>query len=121
MLPQPEPILKTLATGFRKLRRLTLHLEVGLDPKECELLEPILTEDSAKEVGQEFFGWRESSTNLSVLVLKTGEPLRRYPQWEPGYSRFERKHGKMVKVYRPLTPGGVPDVATIDLPYMAFR
>ncbi|TGJ84184.1 hypothetical protein E0Z10_g4568 [Xylaria hypoxylon] len=115
----PEQILKALATGFRNLRRLTLHLELGLKDvkgwrtpgaEECMQMGPILTKDSAKEVGQQFFKWR-SSSSLSVLVLKTGEPLRRYPQWEPPYSVFERMNGNTMEVYKPWNTGGVPEVA----------
>lgn len=112
----PEKILKRLATGFRNLRRLTLHLEVGLDRKKCIHIEPKLNKDSAKEVGQEFFRWR-SSTNLSVLVLKTGEPLRRFPQWHPKYSEFERENEYTIEVHRPGAPGDVPDVTFVDIPY----
>ncbi|KAI0454703.1 hypothetical protein F5B21DRAFT_231651 [Xylaria acuta] len=120
----PEHILKTLATGFRNLRRLTLHLELGirgvsgfrtLDPEECTYLEPILTKDSAKEVGQQFFKWR-SSSKLSVLVLTTGEPLRRYTQWEPAYSMFERINEDTIEVYKPWNTGGVPEVETMARP-----
>ncbi|KAJ8128293.1 hypothetical protein O1611_g5343 [Lasiodiplodia mahajangana] len=56
----PEQILKTLATGFINVRRLTLHLEIGLrdadgrevgtpGPDEYVRIEPILNEDSARE------------------------------------------------------------------------
>lgn len=108
----PEPVLKTLATGFRKLRRLTLHLELGLDPHRRIHMKPLLTEDSAKKLGEQFFGWRWP-TNLRVLVLKTGEPLRRRdpnPKYEPPYFRIELENEKTVEVYRPRTPGDVPDV-----------
>ncbi|KAI0188000.1 hypothetical protein EV127DRAFT_368631 [Xylaria flabelliformis] len=114
----PEDILKTLATGFKNLRRLALHLELGLksvegmgtpDPETCVLIEPILNKDSAREVGQQFFGWR-SSSNLKTLALKTGEPLRRYPQWEPAYSVFEQRNGDIVEVHKPCNTGDVPEV-----------
>ncbi|KAI1755774.1 hypothetical protein F4782DRAFT_486940 [Xylaria castorea] len=115
----PEHILKALATGFRNLRRLTLHLELGLKGvngglmpylEKCINIQPILSQDSAKEVGQQFFEWR-SSSELNTLVLKTEEPLRRYPQWEPPYSRFERRNGNTMEIYKPWTRGGVPEVS----------
>ncbi|KAI0966906.1 hypothetical protein F4678DRAFT_262073 [Xylaria arbuscula] len=112
----PEDIIKALATGFRNLRYLTLHLELGLRSVETRQIsdpikpiEPMLTEDSAKEFGQRFFEWRPLS-KLNVLLLKTGEPLRRYPQWEPGYSQFERKHKYEMEIYRPWNSGEVPKV-----------
>ncbi|KAI8943930.1 hypothetical protein F4801DRAFT_323256 [Xylaria longipes] len=124
----PEHILKILAMGFRNLRRLTLHLELGIkgvsglrtpDPENCIYIEPILKEDSAKEVGQQFFKWR-SSSKLSTLVLKTGEPLRRYPQWEPAFSVFERRNGNTMEVHRPLNTGGVPEVAVLARPASSY-
>ncbi|KAI1423349.1 hypothetical protein F5Y12DRAFT_757987 [Xylaria sp. FL1777] len=105
----PEDLLKALAAGFRNLRRLTLHLELGLksvnpgvgtDVLKCIYMEPALNENSAREVGQRFFKWR-SSSKLNVLVLKTGEPLRRYPQWEPFHSTYERHHQITIEVYNP--------------------
>ncbi|KAI0548513.1 hypothetical protein F4679DRAFT_550744 [Xylaria curta] len=118
----PEHILRTLATGFKNLRRLTLHLELGLksvegmrspDPETCVLTKPILNKDSAREVGQQFFQWR-SSSNLNTLVLKTGEPLRRYPQWEPGYSVVERGNEDTVEVHKPCNTGDVPEVTIME-------
>ncbi|KAI1744577.1 hypothetical protein F4680DRAFT_405341 [Xylaria scruposa] len=118
----PEDILRTLATGFKNLRRLTLHLELGLksvegmrspDPETCVQTKPILNKDSAKEVGQQFFEWR-SSSNLNTFVLKTGEPLRRYPQWEPAYSVFEKRNGETVEVHKPRNTGNVPEVTIMD-------
>ncbi|KAI1120339.1 hypothetical protein F5Y10DRAFT_258622 [Nemania abortiva] len=110
----PEQILKTLATGFRNLQRLILHLEVGIeDVKECTFIEPILSEDSARDVGQQFFKWR-SSSKLSTLVLKTGEPLRRDPQWEPDSSCFERRNAETMEVSNPWNTGGVPEVSVMQ-------
>ncbi|KAI0445765.1 hypothetical protein F4803DRAFT_559852 [Xylaria telfairii] len=124
----PEEFLKALATGFGNLRRLTLHLELGIrtvrgfigpEKEKTVYIQPILNEDSAKDVGGQFFKWR-SSSKLSVLVLKTGETLRRYPQWEPPYSSFERKHATEMEVYNPWNTEGVPKVVVLDnrsLPY----
>ncbi|KAI0426861.1 hypothetical protein F5Y09DRAFT_317862 [Xylaria sp. FL1042] len=127
----PEHILKTLAAGFRNLRCLTLHLEVGLrgvrgmrgraDEETCNYVEPMLKEDSAKEVGQRFFKWRASpESKLSALVLKTGEPLRRYPQWEPGYSAVEKKNAYTMKVCRPANTGAVPKVVVVSKPHWRY-
>ncbi|KAI0097350.1 hypothetical protein GGR51DRAFT_469999 [Nemania sp. FL0031] len=122
----PEEILKPLAMGFKSLRRLTVHLEIGLweegwrgsapfGPQNYIRVEPILDKDSAREVGQQFFKWR-SSSNLNVLIFKTGEPLRRYPQWEPSYCVFERSNAKTIKVYKPRDTGGVPEVVIMAQP-----
>jgi hypothetical protein len=128
MLSQPEHILKALATGFGNLRRLTLHLELGLrdaeggrtlNPKTCIYIEPILKKDSAKEVGQRFFKWRLLS-KLNTLVFKTGEPLRRFPQWRPAYSLFELENADTMEVYKPCNTGGVPEVAVTTEPLSPY-
>ncbi|KAJ2990608.1 hypothetical protein NUW58_g2862 [Xylaria curta] len=124
----PEHILKALAAGFKNLRRLTLHLELGIssvkgfrtaDPETCISIEPVLTKDSAQEVGQRFFKWRASS-NLNVLVLKTGEPLRRFPQWAPAYTVFEKRNTNTIEVYKPWNTGGVPEVAVMAKPLSLY-
>ncbi|KAI0406536.1 hypothetical protein F4802DRAFT_596232 [Xylaria palmicola] len=126
--PQPEDLLKILATGFRNLQSLTLHLELGLrnlegrrapDPENSAHIKPMLTEDSAKEVGRNFFKWR-SSARLNKLVLMTGESLRRYPQWEPGFSVFERKNTYTMVLHRPRNMGGVPKVEVMVKPSRHF-
>ncbi|KAI1146242.1 hypothetical protein F4825DRAFT_202096 [Nemania diffusa] len=124
----PEPELKTLATGFKNLRRLTLHLELGIAgvalrqgpggfaEETVDLVEPVLTEGSAREMGRQFFEWRSSSSpsswssKLSLLVLKTGEPLRRFPQWEPAFGRFERMNADTIEVHWPIGPEYAPKV-----------
>ncbi|KAI0809879.1 hypothetical protein GGR55DRAFT_689124 [Xylaria sp. FL0064] len=104
----PIDFLSTLADGFLNLFSLTLHLEIGLThpcgppiPVRYELKTPILNENSAHEVGRIFFNERSTPSRLRELVLKTGESLRRFPQWEPHYRRFEREQSKTIKVHRP--------------------
>ncbi|KAI0476851.1 hypothetical protein F4859DRAFT_480437 [Xylaria cf. heliscus] len=127
----PELELKTLATGFKNLRRLTLHLELGIasvtvrrEPngfaeESANLIEPVLTEASVRQMGKQFFGWRSSSSSsswsskLSLLVLKTGEPLRRFPQWEPAFAKFERKHADTIEVHWPIGPEGEPKIVVL--------
>ncbi|KAI0393689.1 hypothetical protein F5Y17DRAFT_458697 [Xylariaceae sp. FL0594] len=113
----PEEWLKAIATGFKRLRRLTFHLE--LIPKDSEqmdgggfspLIEPILTTDSAREIGKRFFKWRGEQSNLNTIILKTGEPLRRYQQREPPEYRFERSQAATLEVFRPRIPGDIPEV-----------
>ncbi|KAI3340742.1 hypothetical protein F4824DRAFT_452040 [Ustulina deusta] len=127
----PELELKTLATRFKNLRRLILHLELGIAGVEvrqrpngfaeesANLIEPVLTEGSAREMGKQFFDWRSSSSSsswsskLSLLVLKTGEPLRRFPQWEPAYFKFERRHADTIEVHWPIGPEDAPKVVVL--------
>ncbi|KAI0975410.1 hypothetical protein F4678DRAFT_420195 [Xylaria arbuscula] len=124
----PEEILQVLATGFGTLQRLTLHLELGLSRFNAErrspyeehiCLEPHLNKESAQDLGQQFFSWRSSrspSSKLSVLALKTGEPLRRWPQWEMSYTTFERRNGLTIEVHRPWKNGEVPGATIIPGP-----
>ncbi|TRX89196.1 hypothetical protein FHL15_009894 [Xylaria flabelliformis] len=130
-LSQPEPELKILATKFKNLRRLILHLELGIASVEVQqgpnglpeesatLIEPVLTEGSAREMGKQFFDWRSLSSSsswsskLSLLVLKTGEPLRRVPQWEPAYVQFERRNADTIEIHWPIGPEDAPEVVVL--------
>ncbi|KAI0858484.1 hypothetical protein F4860DRAFT_486365 [Xylaria cubensis] len=127
----PEPELKILATKFKNLRRLILHLELGIASVEmlrglngvleesAGLIEPVLTEGSAREIGKQFFDWRSLSSSsswsskLSLLVLKTGEPLRRFPQFEPAYVQFERRNADTIEVHWPIGPEDAPEVVVL--------
>lgn len=104
--------------GFQNLRKLALHFEVGLqnlgnnietDPlfpnpmhgiHDEKLARPVLMEDSAKELGQMINASR-STSNLRLLILKTGEHLRRFPQWRPPYANWEAKQSRSYEVYLP--------------------
>ncbi|KAI1346437.1 hypothetical protein F5Y01DRAFT_321710 [Xylaria sp. FL0043] len=123
----PEHTFRALAAGFKALRCLTLHLEVGLqgaggprgrpNSETYNYIQPMLKEDSAREIGQRFFKWRSSpESKLRALFLKTGEPLRRYPQWEPAYSMVERENEYTMKVRRPGNTGDVPEVVIFPRP-----
>ncbi|KAI0204959.1 hypothetical protein F4808DRAFT_316360 [Astrocystis sublimbata] len=119
----PECILKPLASGFRNLRSLTLHLELGLrsmggwtTPNEYIYIEPRLTKDAAQELGERFFRWRPPS-KLSTLVLKTGEPLRRFSYWDPPFYVLEQEIGYTMVIHRPMEPCDVPEVSVSVTPY----
>ncbi|KAI0186296.1 hypothetical protein EV127DRAFT_439460 [Xylaria flabelliformis] len=127
----PEPELKILATKFKNLRRLILHLELGIANVEVQqgpnglpeesvtFIEPVLTEGSAREMGKQFFDWRSLSSSsswsskLSLLVIKTGEPLRRVPQWEPAYVQFERRNADTIEIHWPIGPEDAPEVVVL--------
>jgi hypothetical protein len=104
--------LKTLATGFVKLRHLTLHCEVGIDWKNSwpgdesqGPLLPRLDGDLAKEFAEPFFTLR-SWSRLDMLTLKTGETLRRFPQWPPKWLSEERGNTKTIHIRAPSGPEG---------------
>ncbi|KAI0968695.1 hypothetical protein F4678DRAFT_481885 [Xylaria arbuscula] len=108
--------------GFRNLQSLILYLGLGRkdNPWDLEDLNPkdnypVFREKSAEVGARHLFQRRQSSSSskLSNLVIKTGEPLRRFPQWEPLYNGFERRHEDTVKVLRPSTPRDVPKVVML--------
>jgi len=113
-----------LASGFANLRHLTLHSEVGIDwsnnrgqQKDREpLLLPKLDVDLAKTLAEPFFAARPRS-RLQTLTIKTGEDLRRFPQWPPAYERHERSATLTVRIRAPSSPGGELAVETEGLPW----
>lgn len=104
--------------GFKSLRRLALHFEIGLQNlsnvietsplfqtpmygiHDEKLAKPVLVENSAKEIGQMINSSR-SASNLRLLILKTGESLRRFPQWRPPYANWETQQSRSYEVYLP--------------------
>jgi hypothetical protein len=103
----PKPILDTLATSFPNLRHLTLHCEVGIDfaasfmgfeGRQQEPLLPLLDEAVARTFAEPFFTLRGPS-KLEKLTLKTGENLRRFPQWPPRYLDLEREWARVQDLY----------------------
>ncbi|KAI0147788.1 hypothetical protein GGR57DRAFT_475858 [Xylariaceae sp. FL1272] len=113
----PIPFLETIATRFHALRSLTLHLELGItrpnpDRKApgCFIhIEPVLCEESARDLGTLFFSKRSLGSKLNVIVLRTGEELRRYPQRPPDYRPWEQE-ARRAMVYMPVSRGEVPRV-----------
>lgn len=75
---------------------------MGRSPRS-ELLLPELNEEMAKVFGQAFFAWRQAESKLQTLSLKTGERLRRFPQWPPAYQSVEESVAKIVHIRRPAS------------------
>ncbi|KAH8697537.1 hypothetical protein BGW36DRAFT_461495 [Talaromyces proteolyticus] len=98
----PESIFGSLATSFANLKALSIHFELGISDIENPIM-PALDESWAKNLSQKFFNKRHSFDyvkddndrtslgKLHTLTLKTGESQRRFPQWEPEYSRWENQ------------------------------
>ncbi|KAI1323134.1 hypothetical protein F5Y16DRAFT_412811 [Xylariaceae sp. FL0255] len=113
------PELPILATSFKNLRRLTLHLGLGIGSVEVrrepegfaqvsgKLIEPVLTKDSAKDIGKRFFDWRSSSLLSSMGSSKLSL------LWEPAYAQFERKYAETIEVHWPIGPGGEPKIVVL--------
>jgi hypothetical protein len=91
----PIVILEALAGSFSNLRRLTLHCEVGLEfdwsRRQDKPYLPLLNETLVRAFAEPFFASRGAESKLERLTVKTGETLRRFPQWPPGYERLEKQ------------------------------
>lgn len=90
----PEDIVDILASSFSNLRELTLHCEVGLDfdytQRQDKTFLPVLNKDLVRAFAEPFFFSRGPS-KVEKITIKTGEKLRRFPQWHPGYRRVEEE------------------------------
>lgn len=127
LIKEAARILESITKGFRNLRRLTVHLELDLrgkaanaippmQPESSQYISPVLTEDYARETGQVFFECRRRqlpSSRLRLLVLKTGEPLRQFSDFEPINLAYERKYTDTIEVRRPLDVERAPNVVTL--------
>ncbi|KAL2015122.1 hypothetical protein VTK56DRAFT_6296 [Thermocarpiscus australiensis] len=119
----PQEIIKILASGFPNLQHLALHLEVGIDfdkgwnrqlSIDERILLPMLDADLARAFAQPFFAWRQPGSKLKMLTLRTGEKLRRFPQWPPAYQDDERMRAVTIHVCAPSCPDGKLAMDIID-------
>ena len=107
----PKDVLTALALSFPRLRELTLHCEIGLDfqagfhPKGPSL--PALDESLVRDFAEQFFALRSSSSRLEKISIKTGEMLRRFPQWSPGYASTERRGTRKFDAWKCWNTGEV--------------
>ncbi|KAK5654589.1 hypothetical protein OQA88_7218 [Cercophora sp. LCS_1] len=88
----PKDIVEALAGSFSNLLHLTLHCEIGLEfdwnRNQKEPYLPLLDEALVRTLAEPFFASRGAS-KMTKLTIKTGEELRRFPQWHPQYRRLE--------------------------------
>ncbi|KAK4110326.1 hypothetical protein N656DRAFT_830942 [Canariomyces notabilis] len=107
----PRDILKALAGSFSNLRRLTLHCEVGLEfdwsRRQDKPYLPLLDEAFVRAFAEPFFALRGAGSKLERLTIKTGETLRRFPQWPPGYERLEKQSTRWFDAWLKNTDGEV--------------
>ncbi|KAK4209023.1 hypothetical protein QBC37DRAFT_430996 [Rhypophila decipiens] len=88
-----KEVIGPLASSFSHLRDLTIHCEAGLVfdyARQDEPVLPLLDEGLVRAFAEVFFASRGSS-RMEKLTIKTGEGLRRFPQWHPRYRRVEEK------------------------------
>jgi hypothetical protein len=91
-------------------------------------IQPVLNYASAQELGRLFFeqrglmvvrkptlstialtgggGEESSAVKLQTLTLKTGESLRRFPEWPPRFSQWEKNHTMTFELRPPMDPTG---------------
>ncbi|KAM7201154.1 hypothetical protein V8F33_003566 [Rhypophila sp. PSN 637] len=104
-----KEVTGTLASSFSNLRDLTLHCEVGLVfdyARQDEPFLPLLDEGLVRAFAEAFFSARGTS-RMEKLTIKTGERLRRFPQWHPGYRRVEEKRTREFNTWLQRSDGKV--------------
>ncbi|KAJ5091351.1 hypothetical protein NUU61_006221 [Penicillium alfredii] len=123
----PWETIYTLATGFKNLRKLSLHVEVGIANLKTRLA-PVFNYASAKEIGRDFYRdrWEASKHHQGSpshpsptaekfpgrfphLVLWSGGFLCRNPKVEPRRACFEENHTATFWIFPPANPGGEPE------------
>ena len=118
--PQSKDVIDVLATRFPNLRRLTLHSEVGINWEwsrdDPPLQLPTFDEDMAKAFAAPFFS-RRGQSKLKLITIKTGEDLRRFPQWSPAYEGHEREATLTVRIRLPRKTGGELEIEDETLPW----
>lgn len=69
----------------------------------------MLDDDLARDFAGPFFAWRSEMSlfKLQTLTLKTGEHLRRFPQWAPAYHGDECRWSCTVLVRPAVGDDGV--------------
>lgn len=70
---QNEKALQAIVTGFRSLRHLSIHFEMGLKDIRRPIT-PVINPDTAQSIGQDIFDRRkEVGSSLPTLTLWTGD------------------------------------------------
>ncbi|OKP14567.1 hypothetical protein PENSUB_13919 [Penicillium subrubescens] len=114
----PDDIVRALATGFKNLHRLSIHIGLGIahaeeNPSMEEDFPQVLTESKAQDFGKRFFELRGPSV-LETITLKTGENLRWFRQWQPMYARAEGNCAKVFEIYAPIEGNDEPRLKELE-------
>ncbi|KAK0640761.1 hypothetical protein B0T16DRAFT_201959 [Cercophora newfieldiana] len=104
----PKDVADALASSFPNLRHLSLHCELGLnfdwtgqsEKKPLPLLDEVLVQAFVEP-----FVTSRGASKLERITVKTGETLRRFPQWHPGYRHFEQQSSREFDAWL-QGPGG---------------
>lgn len=98
--------MEALATKFGNLRELIIHVGLGISiaMKNAQkgfpltkAFKSVLTEEIARSSAKRFLECRGPS-NLTKITLKTGEDLRWFPQWHPGYADAEEECSRIFEI-----------------------
>ncbi|KAF7157678.1 hypothetical protein CNMCM5623_002052 [Aspergillus felis] len=114
----PDDIVSVIATGFKNLRRFSIHVGLGIaHAKDYHSMEEefarVLTKSKAHDFAKRFFELRGPSV-LEVVTLKTGENLRWFPQWHPKYAIAEEECTKIFEIYPPLEDNHEPRLNELE-------
>ncbi|KAJ5157066.1 uncharacterized protein N7482_008166 [Penicillium canariense] len=117
----PDDIVSVIATGFKNLCRLSIHVGLGIahvknDDSMEEKFARVLTESKAQDFAKRFFELRGPSV-LEMITLKTGEKLRWFPQWHPRYADAEKHCAKIFEIYAPLEDNDEPRLNELESDY----
>lgn len=114
--------MEAIATRFENLRELTIHVGLGLSIaiKNAQngfpltkAFKSVLTEEIARAYAKQFLECRGLS-NLIKITLKTGEDLRWFPQWRPGYADAEEECSRTFEMDARLRQDGEPSLKELD-------
>lgn len=75
-----------------------------------------MTESKAQDFAKKFFELRGPSV-LEMITLRTGENLRWFPQWHPGYANAEEHCAKIFEIYAPSEDNDEPRLKELESDY----
>lgn len=118
-------MIKAIATNFENLEQLSIHVGLGIADSINKAkdgfpirkaFESVLTEETAKSFSKQFFEYSKQSC-LKKITLKSGEDLRWFPQWPPGYASAEEESARTFEIYPPLEQGHEPRLMEVENDY----
>jgi hypothetical protein len=114
--------MDAIATKFENLRELIIHVGLGISIaiKNAQngfpltkAFKSVLTEEIARASAKRFLECRGHS-NLNKITLKTGEDLRWFPQWHPGYADAEEECSRIFEIDARLGQDGEISLKELD-------
>lgn len=114
--------MQAIATRFKNLRELTIHVGLGISIaiKNAQngfpltkAFNSVLTKEIARVSARQFLDCRGLS-KLKKLTLKTGEDLRWFPQWHPGYADAEEECSRIFEIDARLGQDGEISLKELD-------